>query len=429
MSNTAVAERPAVTGYDSLVRFYATRYLQGGRVVYSLDLSLAQIAGLLPAPDPASPQPGNRRIQPAHAAAFGQYIRSNKNWVAPAIVLRGTSEFSFEVLESIEGTEFGIISLPFLALTEIHILDGQHRILGMHLAIRGIATDLEKARAQLNRIERRKVPVGDDGTASAEADEKLSQIVEVKSRIEQLTAQRFRFEHERTSVQIFIEDEQLSYQQMFYDIADNALNITASVRARFDTRKAVNRVLQDVVQHSVLMDRVDLESDRLGRQNPHLLSAKHVADIIRINAVGIEGRIGRRVEADLDEAQLLERTNQFFTVLSETLTGYKALISGDTTAPELRNRTMAGSPVMIRVLAGVFQQLKKKGMSQTRIKRFFNDLDPYLEQPASAEWVKNTGGDLFFVGALSPSSRRQDLVNLTQQMVSWAEVRPDWMAK
>jgi hypothetical protein len=422
---TATAEpttRPQVTGYDPQVRFYATRYLQGGRVVYALDLSLAQVAGLLPAPDPSNPQPGNRRIQPAHAAAFASYIRNNRNWVAPSLVLRGTSEFSFEVLESVEGTEFGIISLPFLALTEIHILDGQHRILGIHTAIRGIASDLEKTRTQLSRLEKRKVEPDTE-------NEKAEQIEDLKGKISELNAQRFRFEHERTSVQIFIEDEQLSYQQMFYDIADNALSITASVRARFDTRKAVNRVLQDVVQHPVLTDRVDLESDRLGRQNLHLLSAKHVADIIRIMAVGIEGRIGRRVESEIDESELLTRTNQFFTVLADSFHQFKELVAGEVSATDLRSHSMVASPVMLRVLAGVYQQLRKNGMSQLRIKRFFADLDPYLSKTATQEWVDGTGGDLFFVGALSPSSRRQDLVSLTQTMVKWADKRPDWMTK
>ena len=38
-----------LTGYDPDIQFYATRYRQGGRTVYSLDLALTQIAELLPA--------------------------------------------------------------------------------------------------------------------------------------------------------------------------------------------------------------------------------------------------------------------------------------------------------------------------------------------------------------------------------------------
>ena len=104
-----------VTGYDPDVRFYATRYNQGARTVFSLDLSLAQIAGLLPKPDPANPTEGNRRIKESHARAFGDYVRQEREWVAPALVLRAPDIFEFDVRESIGGTEFGVISFPRLA--------------------------------------------------------------------------------------------------------------------------------------------------------------------------------------------------------------------------------------------------------------------------------------------------------------------------
>jgi len=418
MSSTATATRPAVTGYDPEVRFYATRYNQGGRTVYSLDLSLSQIAGLIPAPDPATPQPGNRRVTTSHAAAFGNYVRSNEHWVVPAIVLRGVSQFDFETLESIEGTEFGIISLPFVALTEIHILDGQHRILGIHLALRGIAAELEKSRNALNRAVKR---VNPDDPDTQEV------VTDIQDHVAVLNKQRIRFEKERASVQIFVEDGQTEYQQMFYDIADNALGLPASVKARFDTRKAVNRVLQDVLAHPLLAGRVDLEADRLGRSNPNLLSAKHVVEIVRTIAVGIEGRIGRRVESELDERDLLARSNKFFDILSESFPLFKDMKSGEISAADLRASSMIGSPVIIRTLAGVYQELRKRGVSFVKIKKFFSDLDPFLSRPASKDWVARTGGELFFEGALSPTSRRQDLLALSQTMVQWAEDRPAWL--
>lgn len=425
MSNAVdTAVQPSVTGYANEVSFYATRYLQGDRVVYSLDLSPSQIAGLLPAPDPANPQPGNRRITPAHAAAFANYIRVNKNWASPSILLRSTDEYDFDVKEEVAGTEFGIIKLPFLALSDIHILDGQHRILGIHMAIRGIAADLEKTKLALTRLEKRRPAEDKD----EEAD-RQDQIADLKARIDVLDYQRYRLENERLSVQIAIVESQDDFQQMFYDIADNALGITASVRARFDTRKAVNRVLQDVLLHDVLVDRVDLESDRLGRQNPNLLSAKHVADIIRIMAVGIEGRIGRRVESNLNEDQLLEMTNKFLDALRDGFPQIKALVAGEEDALDLRGRSMVASPVMLRVLAGVYKEMRKRGDSHLKAKRFFQDLNPYISKAATKQWVDRTGGELFSVDSLSPTSRRQDLVALTNLLVTWAENRPDWMEK
>ena len=97
-----------LTGYDPDIRFYATRYKQGGRTVYSLDLSLTQIAELLPALTRRNPTEGNRRIKEVTPAAFGEYVRDQADWVAPALVLRGPDIFAFETKERIGGTEFGV---------------------------------------------------------------------------------------------------------------------------------------------------------------------------------------------------------------------------------------------------------------------------------------------------------------------------------
>jgi hypothetical protein len=404
----------SMTGYESEVRFYATRYKQGGRTVYSLDLSIAQIVSLLAAPDPERPQPGNRRIQPLHAAAFGSYLRTQEEWVSPAIVLRGPAAFEFTVLESIEGAEFGIVSLPTLAVVDLHILDGQHRILGMHMAVKSIADDLDKARDQLSRA--RKV-------------EDANLIIHFQGIIKDLNSQRRRFETERMSIQLFVETDQRSYQQMFYDIADNALGITASVRARFDTRKITNRVLTSVMLHPLLVDRVDMERDRLGRVNPNLLSAKHVVDIVRIIAVGLEGRISRRMESELKEDDLITRTNEFFDTLSEAFHQLHQVEDNSITPPELRQFSMLGSPVTIRVMAGVFFELRTKGFDHDAILRYFEALDPYLSAPATEFLVGQAGENVFSEGSLSPSSRRQDLKEFRNVLTEWAETAPAWLSE
>jgi len=404
----------AVTGYESEVRFYATRYKQGGRTVYSLDLSIAQIVALLPAPDPDRPQPGNRRIQPQHAAAFGEYIRTEGAWVSPAIVLRGPTAFDFTVLESIEGAEFGIVALPTLSIADLHILDGQHRILGMHMAVKAIAEDLDNARDQLSQARK----AGDDPNL----------VEHYQTIIKNLTTQRRRLETERTSIQIFIETNQRSYQQMFYDIADNALGITASVRARFDTRKITNRILNDVAMHPLLAGRIDMERDRLGRINPNFLSAKHVVDIVRIIAVGLEGRISRRLESELQEADLIARTNEFFDALCEGFHQVEQVRDGMIPPAELRQHSMLGSPVTIRVLAGVFYELRTKGFGHDAITQFFQQLDPYLSAAATEFLVEHTSENVFFEGALSPSSRRQDLKEFRNVITSWATEEPQWLA-
>ena len=69
------------------------------------------------------------------------------------------------------------------------------------------------------------------------------------------------------------------------------------------------------MKHPLLKGRVDPEQDRMGRGNPNLMGAKHVAEIVRTLAVGIEGRIGRRLEDELREDALVQKTNGFLDVL------------------------------------------------------------------------------------------------------------------
>lgn len=405
-----------VTGYDPDVRFYATRYNQGDRTVFSLDLSLNQIAGLLPKPDPANPTEGNRRIKEGHARAFGDYVREQREWVAPALVLRAPDIFQFDVRESIGGTEFGVISFPRLASTDLRILDGQHRILGIHLAIQGIANDLEKARSAL---------------AAARRNEALPAVIEqYENEVRKLNEQRGRFDRERTSLQIFIEDDQSAYKQMFFDIADNALGITSSVRARFDSRKVVNRSLEDVMKHALLRGRVDPEQDRMGRNNPNLMGAKHVAEIVRTLAVGIDGRIGRRLEDELREDQLVQKTNDFLDVLVAAFPPLDAVVEGELTTDELRTSSLLGSTVMHRVLAGVYEELvDRQRYDDEDVTDFFTKLAPHMEGSVTANsiWVMKVADDVFSEGTLAPRSRRQDLKRLRDTMVDWATTEPDWL--
>jgi len=404
----------AVSGYDTEDRFYATRYHQGGRRVFSIDLSLAQIASLLPAPDPNNPTEGNRRVREGHARAFGDYVREKQDWVSPALVLRGPDIFQFEAREEIAGTQFGVVSFPRLARTDLRILDGQHRILGVHLAIEGIAKDLEHARSQL---------------AAAKRNGQEAVIAECEQRIRRLEEQRERLGRERISLQVFVEDDGVAYKQMFYDIADNALGITSSVRARFDSRKVVNRCVESVIKHSLLKDRVDLEQDRIGRANPNLVGAKHVAELIRTVAVGIDGRIGKRLEDELNDSTLVQNTNRLLDVLVEAFPVLDEVADGELAPEDLRRNSLLGSTTMLRVLAGVYHNLLNEGWQDEDLVEFFRRLAPHMPGPVieNSIWVEHVPGDIFTPGALAPTARRQDLKRLTETITAWAQQPPEWM--
>ncbi len=52
---------------------------------------------------------------------------------------------------------------------------------------------------------------------------------------------RQRFVDEHIAVQIYVEARPQAYEQMLFDVADNALGINQAVKARFDSRKVLVR--------------------------------------------------------------------------------------------------------------------------------------------------------------------------------------------
>lgn len=399
-----------MTGYDTEDRYYATRYTQGGRVVYSIDLSLDVVAATMPRPDPQRPTPGNRRVNEAHARGFARYVREQRNWVAPALLLRAPDNlFKFEIKDEVGGSQFGILALPRLARTDLRVLDGQHRILGLYYAVDDLASEIENAR---------------NNAASARRDGNAELEQHFRGILTRLEDQRRHLHTERISVQVHIEDDPQAFMQMFVDIADNALGITSAIRARFDSRKVVNRALDEVLKHALLKDRVDLEQDRVGGSSQYLMGAKHVTDIVRTVAVGITGRIGRRQESELVEGAVVESANNFHDALVAAFPQLEALVEGNTTPETLRKTSLLGSTTFLRVLAGVYYDLSKD-LSDDDIVDFFSQLSRFTAAPIGdgSPWMA-TG--VFSANATAPNARRQDLEKLTKLIASWAIRRPEW---
>jgi hypothetical protein len=404
---------PQMTGYDTEDRYFASRFKQGERIVYSIDLSLAHVAATLPRPDPNRPTPGNRRVRDSHARGFGKYVLENETWIAPALLLRAPDIFTFKMQQQVDGMQFGILSVPRLARTELGILDGQHRILGIYYATEEVATQLQDVRNHLAAARRQQDP-------DLEAH--------FQTRLVELEQRRNRLSREHISVQIHIEEELTAFEQMFFDIAENALGIQNALRVRFDNRKVVNRALEDALRHSLLTERVDLEQDRVGGASPYLLGAKHVADIVRTVTVGISGRVGRRQETELNEAELVENTNRFLDTLVEAFPDLDHLLEGRITPQDLRNSSLLGSATMLRVLAGVYYELANKhSMSDDEIQEFFSKLAPFMSAPVKqgSPWME---AKVFSEGAMAPQARGGNLRALTDITVRWAKHTPKWLS-
>ena len=414
---TSTTSAPVVAGITTEEQTYATRYKQGGRTVFALTLSPAELINMVAQPNPSIPNPGNRAIRENHAKAFANYYLNHESWVIPGIILRAPSIFTFTADHD---NGWGVLSYPRRSAANIQILDGQHRILGFHLAQALIQQRIEKARDQRNRAMR--VENGNKNSAAVrEAEAALR------------AAERLldRFSSERVSVEIQVTDDTTIYRQMFFDIADNQLGITASVRARFDTRKVANRALELVLEHPLLASRVDLENDRISRHSPLYASARHVSDVIRAVQVGLDGRIGKAMERTANERQVAEDAKKFLDVAVEAFPQLAALQVGQVSPKALRETGLLGSPAMLRVLGGVYFHLagEKRHWSRDQIVAYFKALDPHMAGGAypGSIWMRiesvNQQGvkqKAFTEGAFAPNGLRQALVAVETALVDWA---------
>ncbi|MGN6325829.1 DNA sulfur modification protein DndB [Pseudolysinimonas sp.] len=408
---------PAATGYSTTEVYYGTRFVQGGRTNYLLDLTLLQILSLVPRPNPEVATVGNRRINAKHANDFATYLRKTPEWVVPGIILRVEKPFGFDAATPEGGVQFGAVTYKRTPTSELHILDGQHRILGMYVALDQIAADIEKVNELMSAARRNQDENG---------------VRHYQERRAELDRQAKRFETESIPVQVIVEGDPQKYRQAFYDIAENAKGITASVRARFDSRKAVNRALEQILALPLLANRVETETDRLPKKSPYLTTAKHVIETVRALTVGYEGRIGKRVEATLSDAQVAKNSADFFALLEESFPPLYAIEHNQMTPDQLREQSLLGSPVFWRILAATYHDLTTEhSFSREMVGQFFQKIAPHLEVPIHEHslLLERIGMPAFVPGMSAPSSRRQDAVEVVEKFVGWAIDKPAFLDK
>lgn len=390
-----------VTGHKDVDRYVTVKTRQGSRVVYTLQLALHDVPRVLPVPDPSRTTPGNRKVSPEHAHKFGIYLRSRPEWVAPPLLVRDSGSVKFEESTTLpDGSVLGYLLVPRNSRAVLKIIDGQHRVLGIDDAVNELDTKIADVQDDLARGE-------------ADAAEKL------RAELDELLTLRQRFVDEHIAVQIYVESRPQAYEQMFFDVADNALGINQAVKVRFDSRKVVNRALPEVLKHALLKNRVDMEQDRITGNNPNLLGAKHVADIIRAVNVGVTGRVTERREGQLDESTLIENTETFLGALLNGFGPLGELTDGRLTPPKLRSRSLLGSITMLRVLAGAFHDLYVlDDVSEDEIVDYFATLNPHMGAPVFKNSIWWTTGD-FTEGTNGPNARTQNLKHLTDEIVRW----------
>ena len=400
--------------------YLAIKTVQGGRAVYATRVPLLDLPTILPVPDPGEVDKDNRKVDRLHAKQFGEYLDSKQDWVAPALLARDSGGCLFEKAD--EHGAVGYLTVPWAigGISSLRTIDGQHRVLGV---------DIEKKRITnaINGVDRE--------LARKVSPEKAAKL---QAEREKLIDQMSRLKTEYVGLDIYVEPDPIKAQQMFVDVADNAKGISGAVRARFDNYKVANRTLSDVIDHPLLKGRVDAEQDRMTLKNPNLLGAKHVADITRAVIAGAGGRISKKAEQALTDGEVIEQVKDFLDVISNAFTDLAAITEDDpeaerkadelTLAQQLRRTSLLGSVGMLRVLGGVFHQLRagENPAELDDITEFFKRLDPHMTAPVTETsiWRTAAAGDDFEPNAAAPIMRTQNIVHLVGVITGWYKKAP-----
>ncbi|MEU6971960.1 DNA sulfur modification protein DndB [Kitasatospora aureofaciens] len=409
MADNITIDGSRLRGVQRSSVYLAHRSEQGGRVVYSIRPPLADLTVILPIPDSENPDEDNRQVNSAHARGFGQYLDGKPDWVAPPLLARDSGACIFKPVDGAEGA-IGYLEVPWVIGTIqcLSTIDGQHRILGVHLEQQRISKEI----AEIDRDLRRAI-----------SPDKIAKLTEKR---DQLIAQLDRLSREHVGLDIYVERDNIKARQMFVDVADNAMGIKAAVRARFDGYKVANRTLSDVMRHAMLKGHVDFEQDRMTAKNPNFIGAKHVADITRAVIVGPGGRIGKRTEAEISDGAVIEAVTGFLDVISEAFADLADMTEGRIDAVAVRSNSLLGSVGMLRVLGGVYRNLTEDDVEQEEIKDFFKKLDRHMTAPVddASVWRKTAASEHFEPGAKAPIMRTQNLVALTTVITSWYRKPP-----
>ena len=326
------------------VEFGATKHRMGGRDVYSFTVPLAQLSTLAPVPDPEQPFPGNRRVNPKHAQLFGRYIRETFTWVAPPILLRVSERavtFAPEASKS-DGVTRGKVTIDTGSTPgqNVGIIDGQHRVFGIHHTFEKLEADREDAEVQ-----------------------QMEMIDEVMNRLQQ----------ESITVELFIEDRQDKYEQMFFDIAENPLKMRKGIKIRFNHEDPLDYMLIKILsQHPLLNKHVDEEQDRVAGSSLYLLPLSAVQTLAKGSMAGIGGFSGMAADSWMKNVDDMEaRFEEYLDALVEAFPKLRAFTEGEGDAPLLRQTSLLGSATMLRYLAMAFGELRNDGLSPREIAAHF----------------------------------------------------------
>ena len=136
---------------------------------------------------------------------------------------------------------------------------------------------------------------------------------------------------------------------------------------------------------------------------------------------------------------MIEQVKDFLDVISNAFVGLAAVTEDDpeaerkadelTVAQQLRRSSLLGSAGMLRVLGGVFHDLRSgdNPAELDDITEFFKRLDRHMTAPVTEHSIWRTSDDVnadFELNAAAPIMRTQNIVHLVNAITGWYKKAP-----
>jgi hypothetical protein len=241
---------------------------------------------------------------------------------------------------------------------------------------------------------------------------------------------------EQITLEIITMVSEVEHKTFFVDIADGALGINPSERARLDEKHMTSRVAKMLTdQIPLLQNRVELRKSTASKTGKDLMSLANLRDITRHVCFGIVGKVTESREAAIKDSNAFEISQYFVNALIESSQKLGKMSDGSYEPSTLKFESLLGSMTIWRCLAGAYHELavevvdnkslrwKEKGhekfvaMATAAINKM-QIVEKDGQRTLDAGWYQT---DCFNPSGLSPLSRTQDLKSLTNLFVSWAE--------
>ena len=322
----------------------AVHFRQGGRDAYSIVMTLGELDECLPDREGGQDLDKftmvNRPLLMRHTQNILDFMKLNDDWIL------GNFTISAKADDVKWDQDKGILTVENSAL---FIIDGQHRR-------RAISQLLHEIRADLNRARDLQ-----------------------KTEAQQVLVTLYICQHERDMKQLF------AWMAKSKPIESNTQEL-------FDSSDPWNNTAQDIRDDTVLLkNRINLNKATLGKNDEYLLTNSLLRNNALVMTLGGKGKattgltLHHRKEELQAEITLNSKSfyDNFLPECHETFTKIKADEIANAELPYYRQNNWLLEPLVIRLLADCYGQIKQTNADQDALKEYINSMNVDRNDPKS----------------------------------------------